>query len=1547
MSQDEKKASAAAEPTNTPSAAPEGTRPPRRRRAVHWLLGTLALLLVLAIGIAGLVAWSLRSESGTAFVLQQIPGLTIEGGRGSLLGDYSADSLSYTVPGSGAQVKLNKPSWRGLRVSRGSDGAWLRLQIDELVAERIDWVDGKPQPDEPLRKPENLRLPFELQIDQLKVGEVHAAALGERPVRDLRGKIHLGAERGTEHRLEDLRLNWDRLAASGSLRIGADGDMPLKARLAVQPRPAEAAAGAAGSAATPSPLDSLLGSLDWHAEASLDGPLAAPRLKAGLRTTDAASAAAQAVAAAGSASAASAGAGQSLDAEGLLRPFEPWPLGDFRAEVRSLDLSTLHSAAPKTGLSGSALAVTRGLDQPADVRLTLANSAPGRWDEGRLPLRSIELEARGRPDQPQTVELRRFEAQLGSAARPAGRIEGQGQLSPERWSVDLLLSELQPARLDARAAEMRLAGNIKLRGNLPAAAAANSATAASAPSRSASAPAAAPAQPMVVDAKAELSGTLAANGRGAPKVQLVLDAGLRSAADGALKIDLRRVDATAGGSRATVEGAVERASARAPWQVRVDAGLAEFDPTTWWPGAPVGWQQGRHRLNADAKVAVAVAQPAPARAGASPGLGTQLAAVSGESLLTIRPSTLASVPLQGTLQLRSAGGSLRSELALNAAGNRIQADGALDLASLGSSTAPKVRDQWNLALDAPELSRLAPLLRLMPDAGPAAPIGGAVAGKVQVDGRWPSLRSSGNLDAIALRAPDLRVDKASARWQIGTVGDAPTNLQAELSGATVGTTPVEALRLELSGTARNHRLELTGRSGPLPTAVTDALQAASGRPAGSSAGAVKVAAAGPRRPSAERAELALQLQGGLIEGRDGGATAATLGATGWRGTLQRAEVRSITTPATPWLRIGEVGAEVRWVDGPLRAQVQPGRAELRVGATAAALRWQRIAWQAETPAGTGRPGAPGTSAAAPARLDAEAELEPLQIAPILALLQPDFGWAGDLAVTGRLAVRSAPTVRIDAVLERQRGDLQVSDEAGNTRRLGLTDLRLGLEANNGVWNFTQALAGSTIGVAAGAIVARTSPTVLWPGPQTPVQGVVELNVADLGTWGPWVPTGWRLGGKLQVSAGISGRFGAPELTGSLTGSGLTVRNFLEGVNVRDGEVAIALQGTTARIERFTARAGDGQVVLTGNAALGDSPQARLQLKADRFQLLGRVDRRIVASGSATLRMDPKRLAVDGSFKVDEGLVDFSRGDAPTLSSDVVVLRTARDEAARRAAPDPSRPPGSAGKPAGSAAKAAAAKRDPQRQVALNIGIDLGDELRLRGRGIDTGLAGQLRITSPAGEPLLHGTIRTVGGTYNAYGQKLVIDRGQIIFGGEIGNPRLDILATRANSDVRVGVTVTGQAQNPRVRLYSEPEMSETDKLSWLVLGRSSDTLGRTDTALLQRAALALVSGEGEGKGDQLTRKLGLDELSFRQRDAGDVSSTVLSLGKQLSSRWYIGYEQGLNNAVGGFQLIYRIAQRFTLRAQTGTDNSIDLTWSLRSRRPPVAASTPASAPAQR
>ena len=1363
-----------------------------RKLVIALVLVAVVVLLPVA-GTLSAAWWMVGHPSGTAWLLTHVPRVQVSGAKGALRGDFEAQRIEFDGRPVGMHLVIDGFGWRGLRLSgRGSWSHW-RVAFDDLHAARVE-LDLAPST-APLKAPKDLTLPFELEATEVRVGELRINTLGDKPLRDLKAHLHLGADDGANHRVDALSLVWDKLRASGAARIDVQSPMKLDAALALTQ---DNAADTAGTTA-------------WSAQAHLAGPLEAPLLTATLRAQPMASRPAQ-----------------SLDASATLRPFAAWPLGDLNVQAKALDLAAFHSAAPTTALTLDAVAKSSGLDQPLTATLSLSNSAAGRWNEGRLPLRQLKLEGRGRPDDTRQLELQSFDAELGTAAQSAGRVQGKGRWTGERWSLDSVLSELQPSLLDARAAPMRLSGPLTLAGSTSAIAS--------------------------VDAKADLSGRLADKGP-ARAVQLAFDASAS-----AHTIELRSAQAQAGGARASLAGSATRSGDAAPWHVLGKATLVDFDPLPWWPGredSPL--RRGPHKLNATGEVDLVLPQLTGA-----PVLAERLAALRGQAHLNFTNSLLAGVPLQGDLELRSAERApLLATVNLDAAGNTLHAEGKLSTSGSGAD------DAWDLRLNAAALERLAPLWAMLKPGTDKPVFSGALNASARVLGRWPVVTTQGQLDGTALRVGAVSVQKAQAKWQMGSSANDPVDAQATLTEASSAGQTIESLRLDLKGTAREHRLDVQAEAKALPPAWTDSLQTA----------------ASASTPAATRTLATLQAQGGVVD------TAASPFA-GWRGSVSKLELKGNGAGAAPWIRTQDVMLDLQWAGGPPHATLQPGRAEVLGGA----LRWSRLHWQA------------ADGAAQPAQIELKAELETFTVAPLLARWQPDFGWGGDLAVGGHIDVRSAPNFSADIVLERARGDLSVTDETGK-QALELTDLRLALTARDGVWTFTQGLAGKTLGAAAGAVVANTSPSATWPPAATPISGVLELQVANLGTWGTWVPAGWRLGGALRTSATIGGRFGAPEYTGVVQGTGLSVRNFLQGVNVSDGEVAIALQGSTARIDKFTARAGAGTLKLEGNASLGDAPKAQLKLVADKFQLLGRVDRRIIASGTANLQLDRTSLALDGEFGIDEGLIDFSRSDAPVLADDVEVVRAKPVEAAASAPPTNG-------------------STKPARTIALNLKVGLGQQLRLRGRGIDTGLRGELRLTAPGGRLAVNGTVSAQDGTYAAYGQKLSIDRGLIAFNGPAENPRLDIEATRPNIDTRVGVIISGTAQNPRIRLFSEPEVSDMDKLSWLVLGRASDGLGRADTALLQRAAVALLSGEGEDPTDQFTRAIGLDEVSLRQSD-GDVRETVISLGKQLSRRWYVGYERGLNATTGSWQLIYRIAQRFTLRAQSGLDNSLDLIWTWR------------------
>ena len=1456
----------------------------------------VGLLLMLILALAGLIS-SIQSAAGSAWWLGRLPGVQIKGPQGALLGDFCAQELTIALPQAAGHLRLQQLCWQGLDWGRAdAPGAWLRLRLAHLSAARLVHESGASRPRSPA--PTHLKLPFQLNVAQVEIAELSSPLLGGEALRSLQAQVALGSAQGSLHRVDALQGTWGRVLAQGQGQVATSGDMQVQARLQAQADPQ-----VMSNALTPLP--------PWNLLLQAQGPLSQLALTAKLGTT---------------AATATKSDGPHLEAQAELAPFATCPINRLKAQLHALDLSLFHANAPRTLLEGDVQwELPRASGSPAQTAanttpasISLRNRSPGLWNEGRLPVRGLQLSAQwgkragDEPSAPGHVQLSNLALNLGNGKEDAGRITGQGEFDLREWSGWGLETEwrgVMPQALDSRATPMRLSGPLNVSGQWPAQTPTHGETNTW--------------QNMTLQLQAQLRGSVLTTNEGHTKTPL---------REVSLQIDLQgrqqrwtlqKLDAIAGASQLKLKGQAERVSSAdtAPWQVKAQAQLRDFDPALWWPAAvsalPLNINRSS-RLQADADIDLIwprSAAPSSARAAQKTDLITGLKRLRGQAQVDIAPSTLAGVALQGQARWRhAASDSSTSEFQalLDVDGNRF---------SLSSNTNPTLNSSWQFKLDAPRLSQLSPWAAWW--GIPATPSTGTgtsanktpvLAGELFVQGQWspapnptaataplPLLLhglSTGNAKATQLRVGPWGLGAGQLQWQGSLAAAAPLSVNAELNQASGPNLNLHQLSLRLQGSSDAHDLRLQAQS---PLQAPAWLQALGGM----------VASNAKNGSPTAHTVVNLQARGGLK--RD-----VSSHITGWQGRLNQWLLQNNDGNSPPWWRGSEAGLTLAWaqknpnttrsqtnpIAAPLRVTLDAGRAEL----PGAALRWQQIFWQAATPS-------------SPAQINLQAELEEVAVAPMLARLQPDFGWGGDLRIAGRVNLRSQPSFEADVLLERVGGDLTVSED-GLTQTLGLSDLRLGLTASNGVWRFSQGLAGSTLGVAGGLVVARTSPTATWPQPDALLEGNIELQVANLGTWGTWVPAGWRLSGQLQSSAQISGRWNAPEFTGQLTGKQLGVRNLVQGVAVSDGEVSLSLQGQQARIEHFSAKAGNGSVTLTGQASLGAKPQAELKLVAQQFQLLGRVDRRIVTSGQAQLRLSSENLDLSGRFVADEGLIDISQGDAPTLADDVVVIRSKDTPLSENVSSKPAPRP---------------TPRQTQRTVRLDLQVALGEKLRLRGRGLNTGLAGELKLTSPNNQLAIHGTVRTVDGTYDAYRQKLTIDKGQLTFTGKPDVARLDIEATRPNTDVRVGVAVTGTTVTPRVSLFSEPELPDIDKLSWLVLGRESGGLGNADTALLQRAALALLAGEDGGATDQLLRNIGIDDLSLRQgtstgnnaNNSGEVRETIVSLGKQLSRNWYVGYERSLNATEGNWQLIYRIAQRFTLRAQSGLENSLDLIWTWR------------------
>jgi translocation and assembly module TamB len=133
---------------------------------------------------------------------------------------------------------------------------------------------------------------------------------------------------------------------------------------------------------------------------------------------------------------------------------------------------------------------------------------------------------------------------------------------------------------------------------------------------------------------------------------------------------------------------------------------------------------------------------------------------------------------------------------------------------------------------------------------------------------------------------------------------------------------------------------------------------------------------------------------------------------------------------------------------------------------------------------------------------------------------------------------------------------------------------------------------------------------------------------------------------------------------------------------------------------------------------------------------------------------------------------------------------------------------------------------------------------------------------------------------------------------------------------------------PRITLVSDPTVPDAEKLSWLVLGHGLSSAGGNDIGALQGAASALLAqGAASGVSSQLATAFGLDDFSVGTSD-DTLQERIVTLGKKISSRLYVSYQQGLESASSVLLLRYTLTRRVSLEAEAGTRSALSLFYNF-------------------
>jgi len=230
-------------------------------------------------------------------------------------------------------------------------------------------------------------------------------------------------------------------------------------------------------------------------------------------------------------------------------------------------------------------------------------------------------------------------------------------------------------------------------------------------------------------------------------------------------------------------------------------------------------------------------------------------------------------------------------------------------------------------------------------------------------------------------------------------------------------------------------------------------------------------------------------------------------------------------------------------------------------------------------------------------------------------------------------------------------------------------------------------------------------------------------------------------------------------------------------------------------------------------------------------------------------------------------------------------------------------------------------------VALNLQIKMRKNNWVKGRGANIELSGDLDINKAFGQPVrIAGTINTVRGTYETLGKLFRIKEGRVSFSGtENINPFLDITALYRVSSAQIFVNISGTADKPVLKLSSDPPMSETDIVSYIVFGAPSDRIGSSNRASIQGAAAGVAGGIAAAQLEKLLgSKFSVDVISV----GGGTSGPQVEVGKYLTQDLYIAYERATTQSLldsttiteNRVLLEYTVFKNVTINGDVGGEN---------------------------
>ena len=411
----------------------------------------------------------------------------------------------------------------------------------------------------------------------------------------------------------------------------------------------------------------------------------------------------------------------------------------------------------------------------------------------------------------------------------------------------------------------------------------------------------------------------------------------------------------------------------------------------------------------------------------------------------------------------------------------------------------------------------------------------------------------------------------------------------------------------------------------------------------------------------------------------------------------------------------------------------------------------------------------------------------------------------------------------------------------------------------------------------------------------PLSGTLSVNNLKVDMLGALLPEGQPVG-RLYADFALSGTARDPMLKGNVRLDG-SVGVLNRGITLTDVGGSVSADRNGMRVDG-RARSGKGQVKVSGSLKYLPSFSGLLSITGKDFTAVSQPEYTLVVNPDLNFLFNEKGGRLSGKVAVSAGEVDLNRF-TPSVSASEDVVLVKKNGAKETGWP-----------------------------VSLDVDVALQDAVKVKGYGLSGMLGGNLVVRREPDEVFTgKGLLQLKKAKVSMYGRTLDLKRGNITFsGGPIDNPGIDIRAQKTLTDEKalgegytVGIDVYGLAQSLQYNLFSSPVMTETEILSYLILGHSLAGAESGDESLLATVAGKLGLAGGSRLFGDLGSLLSIDDVHLE----GSASKENISLvvGKRLTRDVYVGYDVNMFSQVGEFWIRYSMKHGFSVETHSSSEST--------------------------